>query len=287
MYLYLAVLATAVSAALIREEDERQLPVYYISQAFQGAEAKYPRIEKIAFALIVASRKLRPYFQANPILVMTDQPIRKSMNKPEAVGGMVQWAIELSKFDIEYHSRTTIKAQALSNFIAEFTIPEDDNATNKTEQWTIRTDGSLAQKRRGVGVIIVTLGGEMLKYGVQLKFSATNNETEYKGILAGLRLGKTLRAKDLLVQSDSKLVIGQIKGEYKAKEERMQKYLKLTKHLTQEFDKLEFMQILRHQNMAAHEIAKMASSEEGSMSMELNMEVQKCPSIEEVPTFVI
>ena len=58
MYLYLAVLATAVSAALIREEDERQLPVYYISQAFQGAEAKYLRIEKIAFALIVASRKL-------------------------------------------------------------------------------------------------------------------------------------------------------------------------------------------------------------------------------------
>ena len=58
MYLYLAVLATAVSAALIREEDKRQLPVYYISQAFQGAEAKYLRIEKIAFALIVASRKL-------------------------------------------------------------------------------------------------------------------------------------------------------------------------------------------------------------------------------------
>ena len=67
----------------------------------------------------------------------------------------------------------------------------------------------------------------------------------------------------------------------------MQKYLKLTKHLAQEFDKLEFMQILRRQNMAVHEIAKMALSEEGSMSMELNMEVQKCPSIEEVPTFVI
>ena len=47
----------------------------------------------------------------------------------------------------------------------------------------------------------------------------------------GLRLGKTFRAKDLLIQSDSKLVIGHIKGEYEAKEERMQKYLKLTKHL--------------------------------------------------------
>ena len=76
--------------------------MYYVSQAFQGAEARYLRIEKITFALIVASRKLHPYFQANPIIVMTDQPIKKAMNKPEAVGRMVQWAIELSQFDIEY-----------------------------------------------------------------------------------------------------------------------------------------------------------------------------------------
>ena len=99
-----------MSAVLIREEDKIQLPVYYISQAFQGAEFKYPQIEKIAFALIVASRKLRQYFQVNPILVMTDQPIKKSMNKPEAAGRMVQWAIELSQFDIEYHPKTAIKA---------------------------------------------------------------------------------------------------------------------------------------------------------------------------------
>ena len=93
----------AVSAALIREENKVQLPVYYVSQTFQGAEARYPRIEKITFALIMALRKIRPYFQANPIIVMTNQPIKKAMNKPEAAGRMVQWAIELSQFDIEYH----------------------------------------------------------------------------------------------------------------------------------------------------------------------------------------
>ena len=70
--MYLAVSETTVSAVLIREEDRKQLPVYYVNQAFQGAEFRYPRIEKIAFALIVVSRKLRLYFQANPILVMTD-----------------------------------------------------------------------------------------------------------------------------------------------------------------------------------------------------------------------
>ena len=100
-----------------------------------------------------------------------------------------------------------------------------------------------AQKKGGVGVIITTPDGEVLKYGVQLKFPATNNEAEYEGILTGLRLGKALGAKNLLIQSDSKLVIGQIRGEYEAKEERMQKYLKLARQLAQEFDTVEFIQI--------------------------------------------
>ena len=85
----------------------------------------------------------------------------------------------------------------------------------------------------------------MLKYEVQLKFLATNNEAEYEGILIGLKVGKALGAKNLLIQSDSKLVIGRIKEEYEANEEGMQKYLRLTKHLTQEFDRVEFMQIPR------------------------------------------
>ena len=68
---------------------------------------------------------------------MTDQSIKKSMNKPEAAGRMVQWAIELSQFDIEYHQKTAIRAQALANFIAEFTLPNEDSLTNKIERWTI------------------------------------------------------------------------------------------------------------------------------------------------------
>ncbi|XP_030932161.1 uncharacterized protein LOC115957947 [Quercus lobata] len=287
LYLYLAVLASAVSAALIREEGKKQLPVYYVSQAFQGAESRYPRIEKIAFALIVASRKLRQYFQSNPILVMTDQPIKKSMSKPEAARRMVQWAIELSQFDIEYHPRTAIKAQALADFITEFMFPDEDRITDEADKLIIQTDGSLAQKKGGVGAIITTPDGKVLKYGVQLKFPATNNETEYEGILTGLRLGKALGTKNLLIQSNSKLVIGQIKGEYEAKEERMQKYLKLARQLAQEFDTVEFIQIPRSQNMGADEVSKLASSKEEGTSTDLAMEVQKHPSIEEVATFTI
>ena len=207
IYLYLAVSETEVNAALIKEEGRKQLPVYYVNQAFQWAEFMYPRIEKIVFALIVASRKLRQYFQANPIHVMTDQPIKKSMTQPEAAGRMIQWVIELSQFDIEYHPKTAIKAQALVDFIVEFTSPDKDRLTNEARRWMIQIDGSSAQKRWKVGVVIITPDGEILKYGVRLKFPATNNEVEYEGVLTGLRLGRALGAKNLLVQNDSKLVI--------------------------------------------------------------------------------
>ena len=107
------------------------------------------------------------------------------------------------------------------DFIVEFTFTDKENPNHKAKRWTIQTDGSSAQRRGGVGVIITTLDGEVLKYGVQLKFPAINNEVEYESILTGLRLGRVLGVKHLLVQNDSKLVIGQIKGEYEAKEERM------------------------------------------------------------------
>ena len=69
------------------------------------------------------------------------------------------------------------------DFIVEFTSPNEDGLTNEARRWTIQTDGSSAQKRRGVGVVIITHDGEILKYGVWLKFPATNNEAEYEGIL--------------------------------------------------------------------------------------------------------
>ena len=75
---------------------------------------------------------------------MTDQPIKKSMNKIEAAGRMVQWVIELNQFNIEYHPRTAIKAQALVDFIAEFTLPDEGNLTNEAEQWMVQNDGSSA-----------------------------------------------------------------------------------------------------------------------------------------------
>ncbi len=89
--LYLAVSPTAVSSALIKEEDGIQLPVYYTSKTVQGAEEeeRYPAMEKLSLALVVAARKLGPYFQAHTIIVLTNHPLRKVMNKPDTAERLI------------------------------------------------------------------------------------------------------------------------------------------------------------------------------------------------------
>ena len=78
-------------------------------------------MEKLAFALVTASRKLRHYFQAYVLNVLTDHPLKKAMNKLKAARWLIQWAIELSEFDVRYQPRNAIKAQVLADFIEEFT----------------------------------------------------------------------------------------------------------------------------------------------------------------------
>ena len=79
LYLYLATNPAVVSAVLVREDSAVQKPVYYVSRILRDAETRYSPIEKMAYALIVAARKLRPYFQAHRIKVMTKEPLKKAL----------------------------------------------------------------------------------------------------------------------------------------------------------------------------------------------------------------
>ena len=82
LFIYLAVSSHALSAALVREDAKVQRPVYYISKRFTWAEMNYSKLEKLAYCLLIASRKLRPYLQAHPIKVLTDQPLKLSPISP-------------------------------------------------------------------------------------------------------------------------------------------------------------------------------------------------------------
>ena len=77
-------------------------------------------MEKLALALVIATRKMKPYFHLHPVWVLTNYPLRQVLQKPDASGRLLKWAIELSQFEIEFLARLAIKGQALADFIAEF-----------------------------------------------------------------------------------------------------------------------------------------------------------------------
>ena len=201
LYLYIAVSQAAVSAALVREEGGSQRPVYFISRVFRGAKERYPQMEKLAFAFIIAAQKLKP-FQAHTIVVLTDQPLKKAMSSLEAAGRMALWAIELSEFDVQYRPRTAIKGQIVVDIIAEYTQPEDKGAEGQ-KLWSIHTDGSSNQHSGGAGVVILTPKGDKIKCMIRLDFPTTNNEAEYEALVAGLDLAKAAGAKNMIIHCDS------------------------------------------------------------------------------------
>ena len=115
----------ALTTVLIKEEAKIQRPIYYIRQVLRDAETRYTKLEKLTYALLIAARRLRPYFQGHTIILLTDQPIKMVLHRADASGRMAKWAIELTEFDIDYRPRSAIKTQILADFVVECTIPEE------------------------------------------------------------------------------------------------------------------------------------------------------------------
>uniref|UniRef100_A0A2N9I792 Uncharacterized protein n=1 Tax=Fagus sylvatica TaxID=28930 RepID=A0A2N9I792_FAGSY len=184
----------------------------------------------------------------------------------------------MSEFHIDYRPRTAIKAQALADFIAEFTQPwKDEEDLEEGKAWTVNIDGSSTKEMSGAGVVLVSPEKDKFEYALQLRFRATNNEAEYEALLAGLKLSKSMGIENLTVKSDSQLIVGQVKGEYEAKEDRMKKYLMAVKNLLTQFKKVELLQIPREENEAADRLARLASS---GVEIDGFVEIQGRPSTE-------
>ena len=170
----------------------------------------------------------------------------------------------------------------MADFIAEFTTPGSVESL-----WTVNTDGSSTQKGGGAGIVITSPEKSVLKYGVQLKFPITNNKAEYEALLTGLRIARALGVENIVLKSNSQLVIGQVRGDFEAKETRMQKYLKLTNQLVSNFHRAEFVQIPQDQNAKADEVARTASTDDQNKISDWRLEEQNSPSIKELQTFLV
>ena len=123
LLVYLAVSNVSVSVALFKEDENRkQRPIFFVSKSLANAETRYSHLEQAALALQVEIKKLRQYFQAHPIVVLTYLPLRSTIHKLDLSGWMARWAIKLSEFSIQYKPRLAKKGQVMADFLAE--IPQ-------------------------------------------------------------------------------------------------------------------------------------------------------------------
>ena len=127
MMLYIAATTTVVSTTIVveREEEGRvykvQRPVYYISEVLSESKIRYPHVQKLLYALLITSRKLRHYFESHKITVVTDFPLGDILHNRDATGRISKWAVELGALNIDFTQRKAIKSQALADFVAEWT----------------------------------------------------------------------------------------------------------------------------------------------------------------------
>lgn len=184
--------------------------MYYTSKTLVDAETRYPTMEKWVLALVTAARKLRSYFQAHLIIVMTDQLLRQTLLKPDVSGCLVKWYVELSEFDITYRPQGAVKVQALADFVLDCTEPEEGvHKEQPTEQerpegvWLIMVNGSCSEQGSGAGVVIRSPEGTKVSYAVKFEFQFTNNQAEYETFITGLRLAHALRAERVEIRADS------------------------------------------------------------------------------------
>ncbi|GJR41445.1 reverse transcriptase domain-containing protein [Tanacetum coccineum] len=285
LIVYLAASKEAVSVVLMTERKAKQMPIYFVSRALRGPEINYTAMEKLVLALVHASKRLRRYFQAHLITVITDQPIKNILSSPEVAGRMQKWSIQLGEFGIHYRPRVSVKGQVLADFIVERPEEAQDDSAREEEplpaRWTLFTDGSSCVDGCGAGVILTDPEGVEFTYALRFQFETTNNEAEYEALIAGLRIAEKMGVKNLEVNVDSKLVANQVNGTYIAKETDMIKYLEKVKALTNTFRAFSIKQVPRSKNKKADALSKMASTSFARLSKQVLVEELKEKSINE------
>jgi hypothetical protein len=254
LYLYIVVATEAVSMVLVVERTAQegqepeysgpaagvrtiQRPVYYVSEVLHESKTRYLETHKLLYVVLVVSRKLRHYFQAHRVVVVTSFQLRAILHNSNATGNITKWATELAEFQLDFQPRHAIKSQVLADFIVEWTPPpnapggldpdldptpaEPRGPVFTEPHWTLFFDGSAHQQVGGAGVVLIDPSGDQVKYMVHLEFKATNNMAEYEALIFGLSAALSLGIRQLLVKGDSQLIIKQVRGECSCNEPRL------------------------------------------------------------------
>ncbi|GKE68269.1 reverse transcriptase domain-containing protein [Tanacetum coccineum] len=292
LIVYLAAAKETVSVVLMMEREAKQMPIYFVSRALRGPELNYTSMEKLVLALVHASKRLKRYFQAHPIIVITDQPIQQVLSRPEVAGRLQKWSIKLGEYAIHYRPRVSVKGQILAYFIVE--RPEEDSPDTPMEveeelpePWILFTDGSSYTDGSGVGLILTNPEGMEFTYALRFRFDATNNEAEYEALIVGLRIVEHMGVKNLQANVDSRLVANQVNGTYVKKEADMIRYMEKVKTLTSSFKAFSIRQVPRSENKKADALSKIASTSFVHLSKQVLVEELKEKSISEAEILAV
>jgi hypothetical protein len=230
LLLYVAASHSAVSAALVQEklegQNKKQVPVYFVSEVLSLSNKNYTELEKVLYVVLMASRKLRHYFQAYHIIVPSSQPLKDIMRNIEATGRVGKWAAELNEFTIDYVHRSSIQSQALADFIADWTPGAHEEGTSEdAEAWMVFCDGSWGTFGAGAAAILVAPSNVKTCFTVKLDFSCTNNIAEYEALLLGLRKLRAMGIRRAILKTDSQVIAGHVDKSSKARDPKLEKYL--------------------------------------------------------------
>lgn len=167
--LYLAAREVIVSLVLLCQEVAVQQLIYFTSHLLKDVEGIYSTLEKLTLALVLTAHRLHSYFLSYPLTVLTNSALGQVLTNTEALVRLIKWVTELGEYNIQYKPRSTIKAQALIDFLVKV-------FGGKEGFWKISVDGSAIYKVSKVGELLVSPQRDELRVAVHLNFKPFNNK---------------------------------------------------------------------------------------------------------------
>lgn len=150
--------------------------------------------------------------------VLTEYPLQSLLKRSNFTGQIAKCGTRLGAFDIRYKPRSSVKGQVLADIVVEFSPKNQGEMVCQLEcrLWKMHVDSAFNAMGANAGIVIITSEGIRLEHSFKLGFKASNNEAEYKALLAGLRTVSSLGAQDVEIYSDSWLIVNQVQGSFEA-----------------------------------------------------------------------
>ncbi|KAL0391462.1 UNVERIFIED_CONTAM: Retrovirus-related Pol polyprotein from transposon opus [Sesamum latifolium] len=253
-------------------EEGKEKALYYLSRTLTENELKYSPVEKVCLALFYAIKKLRHYFEAYSIrLISRADPVKFVMSRPVLSGRLAKWSIVFNQYEIEYVPQKAIKGQALANFLADHPMPAeweisddfpDDDVffVEILPAWTMFFDGTARSDGAGAGVVFVSPEKQVLTYSFVLGELCSNNVAEYQALIIGLQIALEMGIIEMEVYGDSKLIINQLLNIYEVKKEDLVPFFRQASHLLKGFESVTPNHIPRKENRMADALANLATT---------------------------